>query len=386
MIISVLLRIWRRFYRACVRLAGWIDTLGLMHWWNVTIRGRVNSPNILTQEQRKAVRKFYAPWFDLRNLVSHTFYTEKTGRFCVEYVPDAIYYPFIDRFYGDWQRSEFFNNKCFYTRIFPNARQPRTIAYRCNGIWFDENWQPCADLIHQKISGEQGCLFVKIAEASGGGHGVFCIENAKDMVNEFVRVIGTTSKDLVVQAGLRQHEVLAKINPTSVNTFRILSMLRRDGSVKVYSSIVRMGMHGSRVDNASSGGITCGIDENGHLKDVAYSAAGEKHLEHPDSKVKFGEIVIPQFRDCLAFVKSLHCQIPHFRLVSWDVALDEMGCPVLIESNMRWGELDFHQLNNGPLFGEDLQQILDEVFGSTVRSRSGIVLRMFKILSGVWLQ
>ena len=219
---------------------------------------------------------------------------------------------------------------------------------------------------------------------------MFCIENAKDRVNEFVRIIDTTSKDLVVQAGLRQHEALAKINSTSVNTFRILSMLRRDGSVKVYSSIVRMGMHGSRVDNASSGGITCGIDETGRLKDVAYSAAGEKYLEHPDSKVKFSEIVIPQFSDCLAFVKSLHCQIPHFRLVSWDVAVDEMGRPVLIESNMRWGELDFHQLNNGPLFGEDLPQILNEVFGPTAGRRAGIVLRMFKrmfkILSGVWLQ
>lgn len=31
---------------------------------------------------------------------------------------------------------------------------------------------------------------------------------------------------------------------------------------------------------------------------------------------------------------------------------------------MRFGEIDFHQLNNGPLFGDDTEEILKEVFGS----------------------
>lgn len=64
----------------------------------------------------------------------------------------------------------------------------------------------------------------------------------------------------------------------------------------------------------------------------------------------------------LELVKSLHPQIPHFRLVSWDVAINEDGKPILIEVNLKYGELDFHQLNNGSLFGEDAAGILDEVF------------------------
>ncbi len=35
----------------------------------------------------------------------------------------------------------------------------------------------------------------------------------------------------------------------------------------------------------------------------------------------------------------------------------------MIEANLNQGELDFHQLNNGPLFGEDTIKVLDEVFG-----------------------
>ena len=39
-----------------------------------------------------------------------------------------------------------------------------------------------------------------------------------------------------------------------------------------------------------------------------------------------------------------------------------MGSPILIEVNMHSGQLDFHQLNNGPVFGEDTEVILKEVF------------------------
>ena len=43
--------------------------------------------------------------------------------------------------------------------------------------------------------------------------------------------------------------------------------------------------------------------------------------------------------------------------------LDENDTPDLIEVNLRYVELDFHQLNNGPLWGNDLPDILGEVLG-----------------------
>ena len=136
-----------------------------------------------------------------------------------------------------------------------------------------------------------------------------------------------------------------------------------DGSVKIYSCVLRMGIGGSKVDNACSGGINCGICKDGRLKGVAYNQKGDKFMTHPTSNVKFDEIQIPNFDKVIEKVKILHPFIPHFRLVSWDIAIDEMNEPVLIEANLRYGELDFHQLNNGPVFGKDTKKILNEVFG-----------------------
>lgn len=54
--------------------------------------------------------------------------------------------------------------------------------------------------------------------------------------------------------------------------------------------------------------------------------------------------------------------VPQFRLLSWDIAVDEDNSPILIEVNMYSGELDFHQLNNGPVFGCETEAVLKEVF------------------------
>ncbi len=54
--------------------------------------------------------------------------------------------------------------------------------------------------------------------------------------------------------------------------------------------------------------------------------------------------------------------VPHFRSVSWDVAITSEGEAVLIEGNLCRGGIDLLQLSNGPLYGDDTKKILDEVF------------------------
>lgn len=158
-----------------------------------------------------------------------------------------------------------------------------------------------------------------------------------------------------------QCDELNLLNASSVNTIRILSLLKKD-EVKIYSSIIRMGVNGARVDNASSGGITCGIENDGSLKSVAYSSKGVRYDVHPTSKIHFENIRIPSFEKAQQLVKKIHPRLGHFKMVSWDIAIDNALEPVLIEANLCYGELDFHQLNNGPLFGEDTEDILNEVF------------------------
>ena len=311
----------------------------------------------LSFEQIKQVYDYYS-FVPKINVNSHRFYTKATGVFDKKYLPDDIFFAYIDPYFNQWDEAVKIDNKAYYRMIFNDIKQPETVVFRCGNLWFERsgNQISYSDAV-QKICSYCG-VFLKRATESEGGHGVFYLEDDRF---EIESVIAKIDGDIVVQVPLRQHPAIGRLNPNSVNTIRIISLLTHYG-VKPYSSVLRIGVGESKVDNASSGGITCGIEANGRLKAVAYSNNGTKFLEHPTTGIKFDTVVIPSFDKAIEMVKYIHLRLPHFKLISWDIAIDENEDPVLIEANLRYGEIDFHQLNNGPLFGDDTDEILSEVF------------------------
>lgn len=321
-------------------------------------RKRVRSygaEKVLTKEQEDQIKKYYAPYMKVTTEF-HNFYTKVTGQFHVNYLPDDLYYNHIDRYYNDWRECAYIDNKCFYRRMFTGVQQPEEVASRIGGLWFTGDFEQISREKLEELLAKEPEVVVKVATGSEGGKGVYFIKGS-----ELSTVEPKIQGDIVIQRPLKQHEALNAINASSVNTARLISLLSEDG-VKIYSSIFRMGINGARVDNASSGGITCGITEDGKLRKYACKVNGERFDKHMDSGVVFEGYEVPGYQKCRDAVLKLHVQVPRFRLVSWDFAIDPNGEPVLIEANLHYGELDFHQLNNGPIFGEDTEKILNEVF------------------------
>ena len=314
---------------------------------------------VLTKSEQTAALEFYKPYCNI-STIAHNYYTEKTGIFCPDYIPDDMHYTHIDPYFNNWKSAKFIDNKCQYPALFKNVTHAENIIWRTNGLWFRDFSVPLSYEEINAVLAQHSEIFVKIATESLAGKGVFFI-SGQDLIASFWNQVAQIPADIVVQKPIVQHERLSHINGSSVNTIRSISLLTSQGVV-IYSSILRMGIDGAKVDNASSGGITCGIDKNGCLKKYAYKMSGEKFLQHPNSNVSFEAYSIPSFDKIQKLIPTLHCQIPHFRLVSWDFAVREDGEPVLIEANLCYGEIDFHQINNGPLFGDDTRNILDEVF------------------------
>ena len=125
-----------------------------------------------------------------------------------------------------------------------------------------------------------------------------------------------------------------------------------------------MGVGGQKVDNASKGGVTCGITDEGKLKARLFKLNGESFDVHPTTGQNLDGYQLPSFEKAKELVKRAHPMVPHFKMVSWDVAIDQNGEPLMVEANLAKGSSELHQLNNGPLFGEDTKKILDEVFGT----------------------
>lgn len=318
---------------------------------------------ILNPKQHKSIDDLFNKYIKIRHS-SHLFYTQKTGVFYREYIPDSIWRNQIDMYYNNRTAANIIDNKCFYPKMFTGIKQPEMITYRLNNFWYDKNGAIIDKAEAMQLIMESDDCFIKQAVNSFGGLGVFYFKpGGGETLEELVRIIDGIAVDLVVQARIIQCSELASINNDCVNTIRIVSLLRMDGSVKIYSSVLRMGIKGAKVDNASSGGISVGINNDGKLKDIAFSNTGKKYYEHPSTHVKFGDYTVPNFIKMKEEVVRIHLRFPQFRLIGWDIACDESKEPVLVEANLCDSELDFHQLNNGPIFGDDTESILKEVFG-----------------------
>lgn len=153
---------------------------------------------------------------------------------------------------------------------------------------------------------------------------------------------------------------MAKLNPSSVNTIRLITIMV-DGESIVLSACVRIGKLGSRVDNFSSGGIGCGIQPDGRLNSFGFTQKGER-LGTCSNGFPFSEGKIPNWDKVLQTVKRLHYCVPVFGVANWDICIDHTGEPVLIEYNVSQGGIDLHQYNNGPLYGNYREEIISGVF------------------------
>ena len=330
---------------------------------NIKATNKLISSHI-TRQQADEVKAYYGSYVKV-STVFHDYYNEKKGKFDVRYIPDDVYFCHIDKFYNNWRAAPVIDNKCLYKALFPDVNQPELFAYRVNGFWFSgDNERINQEKLLKEVAHQEE-LVVKEATGSAGGRGVSFVNNIDgDIAEAFKKCVAGIIGDIVVQIPIKQHAILNNLNPGSVNTIRILTLLR-ENDVKICSIVLRVGSGKSRIDNLSSGGFCCGVYPNGRVKERAYTKSGETVTVHPETGTIFGELTIPNVDKALKIVSDIHPRIPHFRLVSWDVAIGEDGEPILVEANLRFGGVRVHQLANGPVFGDDTKNILDEVFQKT---------------------
>lgn len=161
-------------------------------------------------------------------------------------------------------------------------------------------------------------------------------------------------KNFIIQPFLKQHKSLEELYPHSVNTFRIITFRKKDGSVEVLLSYLRFGVDGKKVDNMSSGGECLYIDPSGNPGKFSYDYWGLQTGEyHKNTGYRYADLKIPMFHDMTDKCKSIHEFYPYVRLIGWDIAVDESGSPKLIEWNTRRASFDWEDALFGPFFTDN---------------------------------
>ncbi len=303
------------------------------------------------------------------NTIWHDYYSSVNGIKDVRYVPENIYYAYIEPFYNRKDFCQCCDDKCYYTERFPvsavpgGVRRPPTILRNISGLFFDKDFNILSEHTAAELVSKQkdGYVIKESITGTGGNRLIFVEPGTQKSIDDILTIFQKYKKDYVIEGLVTQCDELKALNPTSINTIRFITFMDNNG-VHILSAVLRIGGKGARTDNFSTGGMACGIDDNGKLKTDGYDQQYNKYHEIHPNGIHFAGVQVPGYEEAKTFVKTLHRRFGHFRIISWDIVIDKDHRPLIIEFNLTPQGIDLHQINNGPLFGDLTDQILQEVF------------------------
>ena len=147
----------------------------------------------------------------------------------------------------------------------------------------------------------------------------------------------------VIEEVVIQHPDMNRINPGSVNTIRVYTVLSDGVSNMVYACI-RMGNSDRPVDNINAGGMYSPIDlETGKIACAACDKQRIVYERHPRSGCLLKGYQIPYWDKVMDICREAAHKVPQMGYIGWDVAITKDG-PLFIEANNMPGHDAFPQM------------------------------------------
>jgi hypothetical protein len=143
--------------------------------------------------------------------------------------------------------------------------------------------------------------------------------------------------EFLLQERIQQHPLMSALNPTSINTVRLITFCR-GSTVTLFSAAMRIGMAGKSVDNWAAGGLIVSADPTrGTLRGDGFfkPGYGGRAAKHPHSGIVFEGFEIPHFHASVELVSQLHRHLRGVHSIGWDVAITPDG-PTIVEGNDDW--------------------------------------------------
>ena len=169
---------------------------------------------------------------------------------------------------------------------------------------------------------------------SGKEVGVISIANMTPI--ELRKEFNKKNYDLV-EEHLTNHPSVAKLNQSSLNTLRIVTILRNNDVEVLYCGI-RVGSKGANLDNISQGGKVAKVDVNtGSICTAYYTKRSSQFVNQSDNGNDIG-VKIPFWDEIIKLVKKAATVEPDIKYVAWDVCITAKG-PEIIEGNESFGSV-----------------------------------------------
>lgn len=343
------------------------------HFQEAKTNGEIYYP--LSPNEKKEIADFWDPYgFAIKNNEKiQWIFSRASGIFDPSYMGFGTQFFLLNTFWNHYSYT-YCRSKINMPFVFCGIKCPATVVCNNYGFYQDAHRDMIsldqALLLTLNALKDEPELLIKPSQ-EGEGVGINFIKTGTDR-ETIKKLFLSYSKDFIVQKVVKNHKSISDFYSGSLNTFRV-SSLSWKGVLYYNGAVLRIGQAG-RVDNAMRGGVFVRVNQDGTLGNYALNEQGNVFYEHPVSKIKFEGYKIPGFQKVIDFCKKIHGQIPQQRILSLDIALDDSGEPILIETNSPGGTdlLQFSGINayhNRTLAKEIFDEYLKKKF--FILNRSG---------------
>ena len=285
----------------------------------------------------------------------HREYSSLTGKFHKEYVPEFFYTAMLQFGLCDLDYARVIDDKNFSSLLScTGVRTPRTIVRCSNGCITDPF--SAGMTVEEAIDTlflEDSFILKKTSETTWGKD-VFLVERKEIERGDLKRLLLSLGRNWRAEQRIVACKEITALHPASLNTFRVASYVL-DGKAYADHAVLRIGVGDSHLDNSHSGGIFIGIDQEGRLREEAFTEKGVRWEGHPNSGLVFNGYLLPLFSRVLVAACNIQSFLAKCPFLDLDITLDENYIPVLTEINPLDGSAAWMlQMGNGePMFNKE---------------------------------
>ena len=201
-----------------------------------------------------------------------------------------------------WKLVKQFDRETFYNTI------DKANVYERYAEFIKRNWLLTNDFVDddeiRRFVGMHKKTLVKPI-SSDSGKGVFTISVDKpDEIAVFLQE--RKNQTYLLEEICENCEELKAINPSSLNTLRIDTMVNAYGEIEIFSVHLRCGRGGAIVDNWGAGGVAYPIDiKTGIINAPGLDLQGNRYIYHPGTEKVMIGYKVPRYEEACKFAKDI---------------------------------------------------------------------------------
>jgi hypothetical protein len=186
------------------------------------------------------------------------------------------------------------------------------------------------DVVVKPVSGTHGKKVLVVSrsgdELRAGGK--ICSEH-----DIWDHVSADLARGFLVEEKLTNTAEIAALYPSSLNTFRIVTIKTLDKQWCLAAAYLRVGAGGNVVDNIAAGGILVRVDADGTT--CSAHRNGQPLESHPDTGAPLVGIRLSGYRAACDLALEASRKLGFVGTIGWDIAATDSG-PVIVEANLWW--------------------------------------------------